>query len=88
MLAADVDGDGDIDLLTDAPGIANTLESFAPVLLNDGAGTFTVQRQFGVSSIHKVADFDGDGAFDALTLNISQTFAPSLPLSQMTYGVP
>ncbi len=66
---ADIDGDGDLDLLVNALGGPNAL------LLNDGAGHFTEdstwpgrQSRAG-STTTAVADVDGDGWLDVFTAN-------------------
>ena len=63
IVAADLDGDGDVDLAT-----ANSAGHSVSILLNDGAGTFTrvgtdVTVGGGPTSI-VAADLDGDGDFD------------------------
>ncbi len=71
--AADLDGDGDLDII--GPASLFTGDSLDHrVLLNDGSGTFTVAREGEIlpSSVHgkglgfdiEVGDFDGDGRND------------------------
>ena len=66
---ADVDGDGDLDLLLNALGGPNAL------FLNNGAGTFTdVTEQSGLTSelgsmSMALADVDGDGDLDLYIAN-------------------
>src|SRR5881296_1102865 len=65
---ADVDGDGDLDLLVNALGGGTRL------FLNDGAGHFTeatncgLARKFGPTSM-ALADIDGDGDLDLYVTN-------------------
>lgn len=62
MDAGDVDGDGDLDLLT-ANDTSNSL-----LMLNDGSGNFTVGQTFTDSSNGwdvSLGDYDGDGDLDA-----------------------
>jgi hypothetical protein len=63
----DVDGDGDLDLLT-----ANAGSNTVSVRLNDGAGNFSGGSDPGVGSAPysvAVGDVDGDGDLDLLTAN-------------------
>jgi flagellin-like hook-associated protein FlgL len=65
--SADIDGDGDLDVVT-----ANSGSSTASVMLNDGAGTFTLgstlSTQDRVSDV-RIQDFNGDGKLDVLATN-------------------
>jgi hypothetical protein len=65
VVAADVDGDGDLDLLT-----ANASSHNVSVRLNNGNGTFSGSTNIGVGhypSSVAAADVDGDGDLDLLT---------------------
>ena len=72
VVLGDVDGDGDLDLLTANPGNNNV-----SVLLNDGLGNFTDQPTNPNPAVGNgpvsvaVGDVDGDGDLDLLTANIS-----------------
>ncbi|CAN5894771.1 hypothetical protein BH24BAC1_BH24BAC1_11440 [soil metagenome] len=65
----DVDGDGDLDLVT-----ANYLNSTVSVMLNNGSGAFSYGQAIGVqlrpTSI-VLGDVDGDGDLDLITANLS-----------------
>ena len=67
VTVADVDGDGDLDLLT-----ANTGSDNVSVSFNDGLGTYSGRRNVAVgrgpTSI-VAGDVDGDGDLDLLTTN-------------------
>jgi hypothetical protein len=67
LYAADLDGDGDFDLIT-----ANAISDNISVLLGNGDGTFAAQATYatgsGPYSVH-TADLDGDGDFDLTTAN-------------------
>lgn len=67
VYAADLDGDGDMDVL----GIANTGDNVA-WYENDGAGNFTAHALIDTDSpvdVH-AADVDGDGDLDILTASL------------------
>src|SRR5207247_1227429 len=69
---ADVDGDGDLDLLV------NRLGDGTRLFLNDGKGYFTeslncgLARKFGSTSM-ALADIDGNGTLDLYVANFSAT---------------
>ena len=69
IFAADLDGDGDLDLTT---GDWFTGSGYVSVVFNDGDGTFTPDSAYpvgtGVVSVFAV-DVDGDGDLDIATAN-------------------
>ncbi len=72
IVSADLDGDGDIDLVSGDCGFFGDGETIT-VLLNDGLGVFSVEGSYdvggtGVTEI-VLADLTGDGVLDALTAN-------------------
>ncbi|MFM7102636.1 MAG: FG-GAP repeat domain-containing protein, partial [Verrucomicrobiota bacterium] len=76
---ADVEGDGDLDLLVNGIGAGTRL------FLNDGKGRFTEQREgrlvrrFGATSL-ALADMDGDGDLDLYVTNYrTDTFRDDPP---------
>jgi 6-phosphogluconolactonase (cycloisomerase 2 family) len=67
VVGGDVDGDGDLDMLT-----ANSGANAVSVLLNDGKGSFTFSSSCAVGTTPRsvaVGDVDGDGDLDVLTAN-------------------
>jgi hypothetical protein len=71
LVLVDVDGDGDIDVVT-----ANNGSDDATVFLNDGAGAFTVSATFPVGSAPAhiaAADFDGDGIADLAVVSAADS---------------
>jgi MprA protease rhombosortase-interaction domain-containing protein len=91
VLAADLDGDGDLDLVT----TNNTAQS-NNVFLNSGAGEFTLFATLGAGDSNAAAagDFNGDGRLDlafagptavAIYLNgPGPTFTPATPVGTGT----
>ncbi len=70
LIVGDVDGDGDLDLLTSHYFSANTVS----VRFNDGAGTFSGTQTVGVGNLPYdvvVGDVDGDGDLDLFTTNVN-----------------
>ena len=79
IASADMDGDGDLDLVT-----CFRFGHSAVVLLNDGAGRFGgIQQHYGTGEAMDVAvgDFDGDGDLDLATANSGRNFGWSGGLS-------
>ena len=75
---ADVDGDGDLDLLVNSIGGGTRL------FLNDGHGQFKEQKNSGLnrtsgSTSLALADFDGDGDLDLYVTNYRTTTAKDSP---------
>src|SRR5690606_34337824 len=70
LTSADVDGNGTMDIVTGNDGGGMS------VLLNDGAGNFTVLPPAGISGNDDtravIADFDGDGDVDVATSRFNQ----------------
>ncbi|MBN1851537.1 MAG: VCBS repeat-containing protein [Pirellulales bacterium] len=58
---ADIDGDGDLDI------VSNSV-----VLVNDGTGTFSVLSQYPLDNVIALGDLDGDGDVDVLHSNLSE----------------
>jgi hypothetical protein len=76
LVLGDIDGDGDLDLLT-----ANGLPGTVSIRLNDGAGNFTIPAVAANGTVTNlgaytlaVGDVDGDGDLDLLTANYGTTF--------------
>ena len=76
VAAGDVDGDGDLDLLTANNPSGSVADGTVSVRLNDGAGNFTNGPEVPVGrGPYSVAlgDVDGDGDLDFVTANSSST---------------
>jgi hypothetical protein len=80
---ADIDGDGDLDLLVNALGGGTRL------FLNDGKGHFTeakesgLVRRFGSTSM-ALADIDGNGTLDLYVCNYATTKIEDRPNARFT----
>ncbi len=73
VTAADLDGDGDTDLVT-----ANTFDGSVSVLLGNGDGTYAAAVNYGVGANPSsviAADLDGDGDID---LAVANTFSDNV----------
>lgn len=75
---ADVEGDGDLDLLVNALGGGTRL------FLNDGHGQFTERKEAGLATTHgstsmALADLDGDGDLDLYVTNYRETNYKDFP---------
>ena len=71
-LAADIDGDGDLDLVTNQlEGSTQPLQytMSSKMWVNDGAGFFQPGPEYPNRIIKAVADFDGNGVPDLVTIN-------------------
>ncbi|WP_287129645.1 VCBS repeat-containing protein [Candidatus Cyanaurora vandensis] len=72
VTAGDLDGDGDLDLVTSNGGSASSASNNVSVLFNQGNGTFapSLEVRTGNSPVDvKLADFDGDSQLDIITAN-------------------
>src|SRR5206468_2310605 len=72
VAAVDVNGDGQLDLLTANMGASDNPGSTVSVLLGNGDGTFGEQRPFTVGSSPiavRAADVNGDGRPDLIIAN-------------------
>src|SRR5439155_3199455 len=84
---ADVDGDGNLDLLVNGIGRGTRL------FLNDGKGRFTeVTAQSGLRSTHgsasmALADIDGDGLLDLYVVNYRNDTMRDMPDIRFSVGV-
>lgn len=82
---ADVDGDGDLDLLV------SSLNEGVSLYLNDGSGHFELKENSGLgagrgSTTLALADIDGDGDLDLYVTNYKEKSAKDLyPLSDLTF---
>ncbi|MGI4823727.1 MAG: FG-GAP-like repeat-containing protein [Janthinobacterium lividum] len=84
VVAADVDGDGDLDLLTD-----NTDRNSVGVYVNNGRGAFSSGSEVAVGTRPDalvVGDVDGDGDLDLLSANNSGTVSLRINNGQGSFG--
>src|SRR5688572_12175039 len=82
---ADVDGDGDLDLLVNALGRGTHL------FVNDGKGVFTRKADSGLvassgSTSMALADIEGDGDLDLYVTNFRPTTIRDNPSTRFTIG--
>jgi hypothetical protein len=84
---ADIDGDGDLDLILLATTGPNA------IFVNDGKGHFTEHRDLGLDSVGRggttiaLADVDGDGHLDMYVANYKAVnIEDSLPPQQRTFN--
>jgi hypothetical protein len=82
---ADVDGDGDLDLLVNALGRGTHL------FMNDGKGVFAKKPDSGLatnggSTSMALADIDGDGDLDLYVTNFRPTTIRDNPTTRFTVG--
>ncbi len=89
VISADLDGDGDQDLVT-ANGASTS--GTVSVLLNQGNGTFAAYQQYATGVNPKSvtsADLDGDGDDDLVSANsASNTLSVMLNLGNATFATP
>ena len=73
----DMDGDGDLDIVASAGTLNEINEDQIYIRLNDGRGAFPVQREVSMPNVKAlaVADVNGDGALDLVTIGLSGTTA-------------
>lgn len=90
LIASDVDGDGDDDLVMAIGKTASRPESYDRLCLNSGGGTFSCANlsadandSRGVAS----ADFDGDGNFDLVFANGTREGADGVNRLCLNQGV-
>lgn len=84
VVAADLDGDGDLDLVTANWGDWYELNNTVSILKNNGDGTFAAkvdyETSFGPRSVF-AADLDGDGDKDLATANYTNDSPPGHTVS-------
>ncbi|UOQ98716.1 FG-GAP-like repeat-containing protein [Hymenobacter sp. 5317J-9] len=89
-LPADVDGDGDLDLLVAEIVTGSTTTVRVDVLLNDGRGQFSMGSPLSANNVSgpmRVGDLDGDGDLDLAYLDYSQYLRVALNNGGGTFGL-
>jgi len=82
LYAADMDGDGDVDLVAYRMGMGSTLT----VWWNNGEGRFEARSDVEGYWPIGVSDFDGDGRTDVLVLSLSDAEAGMFALKVLRYA--
>jgi hypothetical protein len=83
VFAADVNGDGRVDLIAATTPIASSSPQGMAVFLNNGSGGFQIGQQISAGSPFAVGDLNKDGKLDLVVVNVifSATSSPSYSLA-------